>query len=112
MIGWLNDFSDLNNNELKELKDSRRITYVWGLSYRTAMYLGMSDLPHCNIEAFIDIDPRKQQKTILNKKISPPETLKNIPHDATVVIGVGPSSRSMMQQLRDQGFKGQVIRLI
>jgi SAM-dependent methyltransferase len=112
MFDWLNKVADLNSHELKELKESKRKTYIWGLSYRTSMYLGMSELSNCNIEAFIDIDPRKQQRTMLSRKISSPEILEGIPDTATVVIGVGPSSRSMMQQLRDQGFKGQVIRLI
>jgi len=112
MINWLDEVADLNNPELNKLKESNRKTYIWGLSYRTSMYLGMSELSNCNIEGFIDIDPRKQQRTMLSRKIYSPEILKEIPGSATVVIGVGPSSRSMMQQLRNHGFEGQIIRLL
>ncbi len=112
MIHWLETSDSLSNKELENLQKSQREIFVWGLSYRTAMYLAMSPLKDCNIKAFIDIDPRKQEKTLLNKNVISPDILNSLNDDITIVIGVGPSSRAMMEQLRNQGFKGDIIRLL
>lgn len=115
MLRWLEKDEGLATAALEELRQSGRRVYVWGVSYRTAMYLAMSPLRGCNIRAFLDIDPRKQQKTLLGKSIlSPNDVLGTIVDDAdvAVVIGVGPSSRSMMDRLANLGFKGTIIRLL
>ena len=102
----------LDMPELIELQMSQRKVYVWGISYRTSMYLAMSPLKDCNIQAYVDIDQRKQQKKIGNKNILHPDILNGLADDVTVVIGVGPSSRSMQKMLGDNGFYGEIIRLL
>ncbi len=112
MLSWFEECDNLSSRELEELQESQREVCVWGISYRTAMHLAMTPLRNCNIRAFFDIDPRKQKKTLLGRKIISPDMLRDISEDAAVVIGAGPSSRSMDAQLREQGFTGQTIRLI
>jgi 2-polyprenyl-3-methyl-5-hydroxy-6-metoxy-1,4-benzoquinol methylase len=112
MLHWLEDNKSLDTTELKNLAASQHSVYVWGISLRTSMYLAMSSLKSCNIKAFLDIDPRKQNKTLLNKKILSPDMLKHCSEKDTVVIGVGPSSRTMSEMLCRQGFKGGIIRLV
>lgn len=109
---WLEDDTTIDTIELKNLASNQKPVYVWGISFRTALYLGMSSLRACNIKAFLDIDTRKQNKTLWGKKIVSPDMIKLCTKDDTIVIGVGPSSRSMANMLDKLGFRGEVIRLL
>lgn len=111
VMDWYVESKNLSTYALEELEKSQRDVYVWGLSYRTAMYLAMSPLKRCNIKKYLDIDTRKQKKTIMGKPVESPELLKDLNGDATVVIGVGPSSNSMKNHLRSLGFTGEIILL-
>lgn len=112
MAKWFERCRDLNTRELQRLQATQKEVYVWGISYRTAMYLAMSALKDCNIQGFFDIDVRKRNKHLLNKQILSPDTISSLNDDVAVVIGVGPSSISMVNQLSSQGFKGEIVRLI
>lgn len=112
MDRWLISQNTLATERLEYLRKSQKKVYIWGLSYRTSMYLAMSPLKKCNIQGFFDIDERKQKKTLLKKKVFSPDKLMEIDKDSAVVIGVGPSSKSMTKYLLEKGFCGEIIRLI
>jgi hypothetical protein len=102
---------DLNTSALRKLKNGQGRIFVWGISYRTSMYLAMSNLKNIRIEAYVDIDHRKQSKTIDSKKIISPDILKQCTDQDTIVIGVGPSSGKMESLIREKGLSGKIIRL-
>lgn len=112
MFNWFKESQDLNTLALQELKECKGLIYVWGLSYRTMMYLSMSELKNCRIEAYVDIDQRKQNKFINGKKVVSPDILKNCTEQDTIVIGVGPSSVKMEHLILEKGFLGEIIRLM
>lgn len=102
---------DLNTPALLNLNNFQGRIYVWGLSYRTCMYLAMSELKNCRIEAYVDIDPHKQGKIINGKTVLSPDILEQCTPKDTIVIGVGPSSAKMEVLIREKGFLGNIIRL-
>ncbi len=112
MVDWFENSQDLNIPALQDLINCRGRIFVWGISYRTMMYLAMSKLKKYPIEAYVDIDERKQGKSIFGKKIVSPDILTQCNAEDTIVIGVGPSSIKMKHLIRERGFKGQVIRLL
>jgi SAM-dependent methyltransferase len=97
--------------ELESLRAAQSPVKVWGLSYRTLAWLGMSPLAECRITQLLDSDERKQQRSLLGLRIEAPEALRGATMDDTVVIGVGPSSGHMQRMLRDWGFKGRIVVL-
>jgi len=97
--------------ELESLRLRRTPTHVWGLSYRTLAWLGMSALADCNIVSLVDSDERKQRRTLLGLPIASSELLKHLDRGEAVVIGVGPSSGQMQSLLAEWGFQGQTIVL-
>lgn len=97
--------------ELEALRQRQAPTYVWGLSYRTLAWLGMSDLAECNIVGLFDSDERKQQRTLRGMPIGSPDSLKSLDSTSAVVIGVGPSSGQMRALLEGWGFEGEIIVL-
>jgi len=108
---WLPSPAYFMSAELEALRDSRVPVHVWGLSYRTLSWLGMSALKDCEIRHFVDADPRKQALTLMGRPIRSPDILQDIGADEAVVIGVGPSSPSMRLMLEAWGFSGNVVVL-
>ncbi|HCA28012.1 MAG TPA: hypothetical protein DEP05_10325, partial [Betaproteobacteria bacterium] len=108
---WLPSPAYFRSAELEALRDARVPVHVWGLSYRTLSWLGMSALKDCELRHFVDDDPRKQAQTLMGRPIHSPDILQNIGADEAVVIGVGPSSPSMRLLLETWGFSGQVVVL-
>ncbi len=111
MLDLFEDSHDLNTPALLNLRNTPGRIYVWGLSYRTCMYLAMSELKNCRIEAYVDIDPHKQGKIMNGHKVLSPDILEDCTADDTLVIGVGPSSTKMEALIRQKGFRGNIIRL-
>jgi len=108
---WLARQARFESPALDSLRESGIPVHVWGMSYRTLAWLGMSPLKDCQIASFLDSDRRKQERRLLDRPIQDPSLLQRIGNDEAVVIGVGPSSSAMAAQLKNGGFKGIVVTL-
>lgn len=108
---WLSSPAKFESSRLKALYEKHVPVHIWGLSYRTMAWLGMSVLKDCHIVGLHDIDPRKQGRRLLGQVITSPDDLKNAGASEAVVIGVGPSSQLMHRLLLEWGFSGEVVVL-
>lgn len=108
---WLSDPARFTSSALDALYEKEVPVHVWGLSYRTMAWLGMSTLKDCHIVGFHDIDPRKQGRRLLGQQVTSPDNLKNASASEAVVIGVGPSSQSMRKLLEKWEFPGEIVVL-
>lgn len=110
---WLSITAAFESAEIDNIISNHKPIHIWGLSYRTLAWLGMSKLNQSQcIAGFYDSDHRKQQRTLKGKPILPPELLIHAKSDETVIIGVGPSSESMKNILiNDWGFTGNILIL-
>ncbi len=110
MAGWFAGGFRFEYPELEAALSGTDRVHLWGISYQTLMRFSHSVLRGENV-LFYDIDRRKQNKTVLNRKVYPPSMLKELDNNSVVVIGVGPSARNMRDLLRGWGFCGQVFLL-
>lgn len=108
---WFEHKPNFNYPDLINICNKRIPVHIWGLSYRTLMKIAMSPLKDANIAGFYDKDPEKQQKTLLGNPILSPDLLKNVSNSDVIVIGVGPSSSFMVEQIKSFGFCGKIISL-
>jgi 2-polyprenyl-3-methyl-5-hydroxy-6-metoxy-1,4-benzoquinol methylase len=109
---WLAREAAFISPELSSLAARRVPVHVWGLSYRTLAWLGMSPLKDCLVAGCYDSDPAKQMRTLSGSKVLSSALLKQARPDEAVVIGVGPSSESMKRMLTEEWkFLGEIILL-
>jgi hypothetical protein len=95
--------------QLRHAITSSRPVYIWGLSSYTFLLLGTGPLTECNIRAFVDRDPWKQQQTLLGRRVLQPQVLADALADAIVVISAGTFSQEMLGWLKEIGFRGTAI---
>jgi SAM-dependent methyltransferase len=106
-----NKVNSLDNNDiLKNLVDSKKNVYIWGLGIHMNMMLSMSPLKDCNIKYYIDNNERTQKETINSQKIYSTDKLKEATKDDVIVIGAPTHFKEMYNYLKEIKFKGQIIK--
>lgn len=97
------------DNSLRELVEDGTPIYVWGINYITQVLLASSSLRNANIVGLIDMDKRKQGKTINGIKITSSEIILEAKKDSAIVIGCLAASSIVKQQITNMGFGGIVV---
>jgi SAM-dependent methyltransferase len=113
--GFLNYLNWSSNHpsikKLETLAKSGKTVWIWGISQLTMLFLGRKPLSDANIVGFIDKDPSKQRHRLIGKPILPPETLKKLGKDDTVLLMPYGYVDSMLSYLKEIGFQGQAVPL-
>lgn len=98
-------------NKVNNLIDSGLPVYPWGIGNEFFCLYNMAGLNKCKILFLVDKNPRKQERTVDGLKIFGPESLKDAPHDSTVVIASALYKEDMKNYLREIGYCGEVLVL-
>ena len=110
VINYANYSKEILRGYIEPLEKSYEKLILWGIGASTAFLLN-STFDHCNIIALIDRNPAKQNivYTIGNKqlKIEGPETI--IDEDATIVVLPYWYKNSIVNQIKELGFKNKII---
>lgn len=111
---WFDEHCEINsldtNNILKNLAESKKNVYIWGLGIHMNMMLAMSPLKDCNIKYYIDSNERTQKETINDKKIYSTDKLKEATKDDVIILGAPTHFKEMYNHLKEIKFKGQIIK--
>jgi hypothetical protein len=97
-------------NTIDSLVESAVPIIVWGVGTHTLHLLETSRLSQANIRAFVDSNPRYQDKRLLNLPILDPHELRN--HTEAILISSRVFQPAIERQIsRDLGLTNKVITL-
>lgn len=96
--------------KIRTLAESRRDIIVWGVGTHTQRLLATSPLAKTNIIAFVDSNPRYQNKMLNGILIIPPQELKG--KSEPIVISSRLYQEEIAEQIRRElGLPNEIIRL-
>jgi 2-polyprenyl-3-methyl-5-hydroxy-6-metoxy-1,4-benzoquinol methylase len=98
--------------KIQKLANSKKPTWLWGISQLTQLLLGQKPLSDVNIYGFCDLDKSKQRHTLMGKSILSPSSLKTLKDNDTVLLMVHGAENEMKAYLSDIGFRGEVLTLM
>lgn len=101
----------LNRNQVKlaSLIEFRKRVYVWGIALEFFCLYSFGGLRNCNIQSLVDKSAFKQTKTVNGLRILPPESLRSVAPDVTVIITSSFHADAMQEYLKEIAFAGDVI---
>lgn len=97
------------NEIITKLSSTHEEIAVYGAGIYTFNLLADTELKNCNIVCFIDGNPDKQGKTLLNIPIHGPEFLLNF--SGSIVICIANELKSVKDSLRKKGIKNKTYIL-
>lgn len=99
--------------DIETLIKSQKPVYIWGLGAHTYRLLKQKRLSLCNIIAFIDNDPKKEGKTLLNKPVYSSDYILNNSNDGSiVVISSVLYEKEMSEYLKKNKYSGHILSII
>jgi 2-polyprenyl-3-methyl-5-hydroxy-6-metoxy-1,4-benzoquinol methylase len=90
------------NEELNRLVNTQEEVVIWGVGNYTYSMLADSILKNCNIVAFIDSNPNKQNTSLLGLSVQSPSFL--VGFSGTVIISVAYEPQLIIQQMAAMGL--------
>lgn len=84
---------------------------IWGVSPYTRGLLTYTELRDMNIFCFVDKNEFLQKKTLLGKKIIPPEELQEFEGRGVIVISGKNSAKAIIRNIRELNYKNEVVVL-
>jgi SAM-dependent methyltransferase len=96
---------------INTLIDKHEEIIIWGAGNYTSRLLKTTDLSKCNIMMFIDNDANKHGKCLSGKIIFPPNKIKEIKGDYSIVIAAAVFHEEIKSQIKNMGICNRVIVL-
>lgn len=114
ILEYISESERLNYNEsIDKLADSGVPILIWGLGAHAARMLKQTRLSQCNIIAFIDNDPHKTGKLLLNKPIYPSKKLSEFSAaEPVLVICSVLYSKEMLAFAKEINYIGDILCLV
>ncbi len=93
---------------LKNYVHTSRTVYIWGITNVIFQLAAYSALKDCRT-VFIDKSTKKQKHTIHGKPVNSPGILYDAPDDSCVVIGSYLRGDSIVSELKEMNYPGEII---
>ena len=97
---------------LKDLTDSGKPVYVYGIGAEFFYLYESVGLKNCNIINLIDINPYKQKTlTVDDRRIKAPSILKEASADSVLLICATIHTKEIIEQISKFSYRGKIIKI-
>jgi len=104
---------DKKRSRIRELANSRRPVYAWGVGRELLYLYEAAGLKHCNLAGFIDMNPFKQRTvTIAGKSVEGDSSLAEIGEQSLMLISAIAHEVPIRQKISQTSFRGKIVELV
>lgn len=112
ILDYIHQSQKLERSEvIEQLVNSGKPVLIWGLGAHAARLLKQNRLNQCNIVAFIDNNPHKTGKTLLDKPVYSSQKLSTFSSPAPLLVICSVLYTSEMQNFAKKNYNGEIICL-